>query len=103
MSTEEIKMVVDMIATLGEGGKEAFMWWLLATQGVGLLKSLVGITAFVSVFLYGIRTFGSLSPAQSAVAEMRDASCIGCAGPLFSGEINAVKRRFMEMLRNEDK
>lgn len=47
MNTEEIKMIVDMIAQLGTQGKEAFIWWLVMdkvlpwTLGFMLISSCV--------------------------------------------------------------
>lgn len=32
MSTEQLKMILDAMRSLGEGGSEAFIWWLLADK-----------------------------------------------------------------------
>ena len=46
MTTENLKLIIDALNTLGAGTKEAFYWWLLVNYGfsylIGLLWSIIG-------------------------------------------------------------
>lgn len=47
MNIEEIKIITDMIVSLGAQGKEAFIIWLVMTQGISLIKLLSFFAAIV--------------------------------------------------------
>lgn len=40
--TEELKIIMDAIAQLGQAGKEAFIWWLIVKYLVSYLMLFVG-------------------------------------------------------------
>lgn len=51
MNIEEIKMITEMIVSLGAQGKEAFIIWLVATHGLTLLECIMA----VGVFIYTVK------------------------------------------------
>ena len=50
MSPEALQQVADILQNLSEDAKSALVWYLIATQGVSLLKFIAGM----SVVIYGI-------------------------------------------------
>ena len=49
MDTEQLKMVLDALAAMGEGGKEAFIYWLVFTE----LTTPVAWIAIIAVLTFG--------------------------------------------------
>lgn len=52
MSTDQLKLIIDMINGLGGQGKEAFIWWLALTKG---LEFIGYMTAAVLLFIVATR------------------------------------------------
>lgn len=50
MNTEELKMIVDMLSSLGANGKEAFIWWLVAQYGLSFINDV----AFFACFAFAV-------------------------------------------------
>lgn len=51
MNTEELKMVLEAISSLGAAGKEAFIWWLALKYGSSLVSMFL-ISAVAVVIAY---------------------------------------------------
>ena len=55
MSTEQLKMLLDAMQSLGTGGKEAFIWWLAMDKGLPVVGWLITLYAIVAVARLVIR------------------------------------------------
>ena len=55
MSTEQLKMLLDAMQSLGAGGKEAFIWWLAMDKGLPVVGWLLTLFAIVVVARLVIR------------------------------------------------
>ena len=49
MSTEELKMVMDALSSLGANGKEAFIWWMVISYGSRLVIGLMVLCAAIGI------------------------------------------------------
>ena len=49
MNTDEIKMIVDLIAGLGAAGKDAFIWWLVIKYLLCYLLTFAGIMVALTI------------------------------------------------------
>ena len=41
METEQLKLILETLRTLGEAGKEGFLWWLLLDKGPTIICSIL--------------------------------------------------------------
>lgn len=55
MSTEQLKMLLEAMQSLGAGGKDAFIWWLVMDKGLPFLGWLMTLGAIVFVARFVIR------------------------------------------------
>ena len=55
MNTEQLKMLLDAMQSLGAGGKEAFIWWLAMDKGLPILAWIITLGAIVFVARLVIR------------------------------------------------
>ena len=70
MNAEELKMVLDAIATLGVNGKEAFIWWLVLKYGSSLITSVMFLIGALCVPYLVLRTIRQLSRSNTALKEI---------------------------------
>jgi hypothetical protein len=49
MSTEELKMIMDALSSLGANGKEAFIWWMIVSYGSRVVLGLMLLTGAVGI------------------------------------------------------
>ena len=70
MNTEELKMVLEAIASLGESGKEAFIWWLALKYGAELLTSLMMLSAALGIPFLLLRFARHISRRNAALVEI---------------------------------
>ena len=54
MNTEELKMILEAISSLGASGKEAFIWWMVFKYGLSYLTALVLIVAGAIVLRFAV-------------------------------------------------
>ena len=54
MEIENLKLIIEMINTIGANSKDAFIWWLLIVYGktylFGLIWSAIGLVVFSKLF-----------------------------------------------------
>ena len=55
---EEIQQIADVINSLGEGAKIAFIWWLCLNYGTALAATVVKCVATVVVIPMGLFAIG---------------------------------------------
>ncbi len=70
MNTEELKMILEAIASLGASGKEAFIWWLALKYGVGILTSLMTLTGALGIPFLLLRFVRHVSRRNAALVEI---------------------------------
>jgi hypothetical protein len=73
MNTEELKMILDAMTSLGANGKEAFIWWLALKYGTALLTSGMILTAVLGVPYLILRTVRQASARNAALKEIANA------------------------------
>jgi hypothetical protein len=59
MNTEEINLILDTISKLGEGAKDAFVFYLLAIYGMPIVSTLIkalAVVGVIKIILSGIKT-----------------------------------------------
>lgn len=69
---EELKIVMEAIAQLGQAGKEAFVWWLVLTYGTKILTSMMVLTGALGVpwlILRTVRQSSSRNEALTAIGK----------------------------------
>jgi hypothetical protein len=106
MNPESLKLIVEALNSLGGNVKEAFIWYLVATQGKDLFLAIIGY-AMVAVFIV-ILAKKVLHPIISAIQasndateyfkKIRDRYRIGSGGFLGSSEAHEVAAKLDEAL-----
>lgn len=96
MSTESIKMVVDMIQSLGAGGKEAFVWYLLCAE---VLPYTIGFTIGMTIIIALYHLFKTIlahcmeeHAAVEYLKSLRDRHNLGNPGFLSADELRSVTK-----------
>lgn len=90
MKTEELKMIVDLLQSLGDSSANAFMWWLVSTTGVSILESIITAAGFLGVVYMITKTIANSIGLESWGQQVRDALGVGSPGPLISRERKEV-------------
>lgn len=54
MTTEQLQMILDALQSMGAGGKEVILWWLLADRVLPVFVALALIVAVYRVAMYFI-------------------------------------------------
>jgi len=99
MNIEELKMVMDTVAQLGESGKAAFIWWLVLDK---LTPAIAWLVCAGLAFLLGRRAMGLFISGPSAYfRSLRVRLRIGSSGELTDFEIKQIQERINQIL--EDK
>lgn len=79
---EELKLIMDAITTLGEAGKEAFIWWMIMDKGVLLICWMT----FFSLIFYLIKTISTSCKSESRLEQLRNQMHIGGGKGVNSNE-----------------
>lgn len=69
MNVEQLKLILDSMAALGEGAKEAFIWWLFFDKALPVIGWMVTIAAIT----YAVKLFVSWGQRNSRFEELRSA------------------------------
>lgn len=96
---EQLQLVLQAMQTMGEAGKEAFLWWLLAAK---VLPS-VCMTAAVLYLFRLIRWGVSMEYNKGFGQEIRDMLSIGSSGYVSDREKVQVRERVRNLLAMERK
>lgn len=83
---DELKLIMDAITTLGEAGKEAFIWWLVMDKGVLLICWLT----FFSLLFYLIKMIASTCKSENRLEQLRRQMCIGGGTGVDSDEYRSM-------------
>lgn len=49
MNTEELKMIMDALSSLGANGKEAFIWWMVISYGSKIVLGLMVLAGVIGI------------------------------------------------------
>ena len=82
MNTDQLKMVMDMLSTMGAAGKDAFVWWLLFDKALPV----VGWLATFAGACWVIKYLTDKSSSLKYFEPLRDALRTGSAGPMIESE-----------------
>ena len=69
MSTQELQMVLEAVSGLGDAGKSAFMLWVAAAYGAGVVKVTVVAAGFVLTVRGILRIYMASSTNRKALEE----------------------------------
>ena len=94
MNTDQLKMILDTLQTMGVAGHDAFIWWLVMDKGLPVLGWLLTFSGLVWLAKHGIRCIG----ANSLGEQVRDTLGVGSDGPVTRGEAIETLRRVKEMV-----
>ena len=97
MKTEQLKMIFGYMESMGETGKEVFIWWLAIDKAlpvVGWLLTLVGIMWIADRIIMSIN-------ASSKIRTLRDLLGVGCRGRLTETELNDTLDKAIKIARNQ--
>ena len=90
MNIEQLKMVIDLLQSVGLEGKELFIWWMALTKGIivifGLIWSVIAALA--------INRLLKFVPGHTQLDQLRDAA--GVAGYFNSAELEKAKKVLRE-------
>ena len=84
MNTEEIKVVTDMLQSLGQAGTTGFIWWLVLDKLVPVIGGLVGLGMTMR---YIFLPLAASTASYSTLCNLRDKLGIGSHGSLTPSEL----------------
>ena len=90
MNIEQLKMVIDLLQSVGLEGKELFIWWMALTKGIPAVFGL--IWSAIAVFL--ISKCFRLIAEQTKINQLRDAA--GVQIYFSSDELEKAKKVLRE-------
>ena len=93
MSTEQLKMLLDVLAPVGASGKEALIWYLAVTYLVPLFGWLVTFAGLLWAGKHVACMLLSLSEARKICETIRDTLRIGSPGFLSPRELREVRSK----------
>ena len=93
MNTEEIKLITDLLQSLGENGKEAFIWWLAVKYVAWYVTILIGIDIGGFFVVRVVAAFNG----EQRLKEIRDLLNVGDSGWYSDHEHRAVIRKIAEL------
>lgn len=84
---QELQMILNTLAQIGEAGKEAFIWWLIMDKGLPFLGWIITLLLITKGVIVTIRSFTY----EKTVQELRDLMDIGSPGCIVQHEIESMK------------
>ena len=94
MDTEQLKMILETLRTMGAAGHDAFVWWLLLDKALPVLAWLLTFCGLVWLAWCLIQRVG----VNGAGEQVRDALGVGSPGPMLPSEARETLRRVREMM-----
>ena len=91
MNIEEIKLITDMLTTIGATGKEAFIWFLVMKYGISAALWLVLFPTTMYTLYKIARMINGYESSETRLQTLRDLVLPGrYSGPVYPSEYNAV-------------
>lgn len=94
MDTEQLKMILETLRTMGAAGQDAFVWWLLLDKALPIAAWLVTFAGLLWLALHLIQRIGVGGVGE----QVRDLLGVGSPGPMTGGEARETMRRVREMV-----
>jgi hypothetical protein len=99
MDAATLKQMLEVFAQIGEGSKEAFIWWLVFTHG---LSALLWATLFPAVLFVVYRVISkAINTDEFKLRSIRDKIGVGSPGHYTGEEHEAVLRKIDELMRGQ--
>lgn len=95
MNTEQLKMILDTLQTMGAAGHDAFVWWLVLDKALPVLGWLLTFSGLVWLAWHLMQRIDACSIGE----QVRDAVGVGSAGPLVPSEARETLKRVHELVK----
>lgn len=93
MDTEQLRMILDTLRTMGDTGQSAFIWWLVFDKALPLLVWLVTFAGLLWIAMKLIERIGI-----SGIGEqVRDILGVGSPGVMTPNEVRETLERVREL------
>ncbi len=96
MNAEELKLIVDTIATLAGHSKDAFIWWLIAKYVVSDLTTILVTLLVVFTIYKSIKTVISSVSAESYLRTIRHFTHPRLIGEVTKQQTNEIIQKISE-------
>ena len=94
MDTEQLKMILDTLRTMGEAGQSAFIWWLVMDKALPVVGWLV---TFAGILWLSCRVMSKVS-VERLGGQVRDMLGVGSPGVVTPSEAHETLRRVRELM-----
>ena len=95
MSTDELKLITDMLQSLGQAGTTGFIWWLVLDKVVPILTWLATLGLLLK---YVARPVATSFLSHLTMRELRDKLEVGEPGELSPAEIALTKKELFKLI-----
>ena len=95
MDTEQLRLIIDVLSTLGDNGKSAFIWWLVLDKGLPVFAWLVVFFGVLAFFLKALRLLNNIDRFK----ELRDVLGVGSPGAMLEHEVTETLKRAIALAR----
>ena len=99
MNAEEIKLVTDMLQSLGQVGTTGFIWWLVMDKLIPAISWLVGVWMFMK---YVCLPVAMSLDSYSTLCSLRDRLGVGSPGPLSPSELTRTRKALDTIISNSN-
>ena len=90
MNIEQLKMVIDLLQSVGLEGKELFIWWMALTKGITAMFGLI----WTAIAVFFISKFFRFISEQTKLDQLRDAAGVQLC--FNSAELEKAKKVLRE-------
>lgn len=97
MNTDQLKLIIDAIHSLGVESKSAFIWWLVFEHIPGFI---IGI-AFISLLGFLANRLTRMYSHTQSLVRLRDILGIGYQGPLTDDQCDRVIESVTKLLEQK--
>lgn len=105
MYIDEIQVVMDAISTLGEAGKFAFIWWLIADKVLPVIGWLLALGVFAGGGLRIVRQVledrRRVDSNELTLRTLRDLLRIGSSGHVSEYVLGRILQRVTQLVKEE--
>lgn len=95
---EELKQILITLSTMGELGKDMFIWWLVMDKLVYVISWLITLTLLMVGVKYILDTVTFWESNEKTLREIRDMLKVGSAGTVTQSEIIEMKNKVAELM-----
>ena len=99
MEMEQLKLIMETLTTMGEAGKDAFIWWLVLDKLIPVIAWLLVFSGFLLLVFYITRVLSVFERFK----ELRDVLDIGSPGAMTTYEAEHTIRKALSLARDHNK